>query len=422
MKSDTTRKTPPFVILGCGYVGTRLAQSLREDGVQVRVCARRVALLEPLRAAGAEVHYLDAGRSHQFGPAMLGLDQPVVIYAIPGVPDLPQNEAVRRAAAAALKIHARAFIYLGSSAVYGRSEGSSNDEWVDEETAVASNDPEAGSRLGEEAAVQSVAQSGLRTAILRLSAIYGPALSSSQPARGVRQRLRGGQYKLWDGGRYFFSRIHIDDLVRIIRRTAEYVVTSQRSSTYVVGDDYPCPQGEYAAWLCEHLHLPLPPSADSHLSNRPGQAIRGRRLRNARMKRELGLELLYPSFREGEAIIDDCEQRSTLPSLRMFDPEPTAGSTPGQKREPPPLPSALPGLDFGVALGERPLGVSIVALPPGQTAELGSAYMVLSGELTVTRSGHTSPIGPRGLVPPHATLTNTGAGTAELLAISLKPR
>lgn len=420
MKVETTRKSPPFVILGCGYVGTRLAQSLREDGVQVRVCARRVALLEPLRAAGAEVHYLDAGRSHQFGPAMLGLDQPVVVYAIPGVPDLPQGEAVRRAASAALKVHARAFIYLGSSAVYGRSEGSSNDEWVDEDSAVASNDPDAAIRLGEEAAVQSVMQGGLRSALLRLSAIYGPALSGSQPARGVRQRLRNGQYKLWDGGRYFFSRIHVDDLVRIIRRTAEHLVESNKNALYVVGDDYPCPQGEYAAWLCEHLHLPTPPSADSHLSNRPGHSIRGRRLRNSRLKRDLGLEFLYPSFREGETQLDSCEKGGALPSLRMFDPEPAAAEA--QKREPPPLLTAPAGIDFGVALGERPLGVSFVTLAPGQTAESGSAYMILSGELTATRGGHAGPVGPRTLIPPHATLVNTGAGTAELVAVSLKPR
>ena len=112
---------PPYVILGCGYVGTRLAQSLLAEGARVRVCARRVALLEPLRELGADVHYMDGGRPHQFGPALLGLDRPVVVYCIPGIQDLPQGEAVRRAASAAHKVMARSFIYLGSSAVYGRS-------------------------------------------------------------------------------------------------------------------------------------------------------------------------------------------------------------------------------------------------------------------------------------------------------------
>lgn len=420
---------PPVVILGCGYVGTRLAQSLLADGVQVRVCARRVALLEPLRALGAEVHYLEASRSHQFGPAMLGLDQPVVVYSIPGVRDLPQGEAVRRAASAAYKVHARAFVYLGSSAVYGRSEGNDNSEWVDEDSAVATNDPEAGMRLADEAGVQAVAQNGLRTVTLRLSAIYGPALSPTLPARGVRQRLRGGQYKLWDGGRYYFSRIYVDDLVRIIRRAADRVVSGQAQNLmYVVGDDYPCPQGEYAAWLAQHLKLPMPPSVDSHLSG-PGQIIRGRRLSNARLRRELDMAMLYPSFREGEGQIDACEQSGTLPPLRLNGSESAkteqSGAKPANPAQPP-LPTLQTGLDFGVALGGQPLGVALLTLAPGQTlepnphtgAQTPTVYLVLSGQLAVVRAGERVDVGPRTLVPGQAMLHNASGAPVELIAIA----
>lgn len=308
------KSSSPYVILGCGYVGTRLAQSLLADKVSVRVCGRRVALLEPLAALGAQVHYLDASRPQQFGPALLGLERPVVVYSIPAVSNLPQGEAVRRAAAAALKMHASAFIYLGSSAVYGRSSGFRNDEWIDEDSAVATADPEASLRLTDEAALFSIAAGGLPTVVLRLSAIYGPGLSPSQPARGVRQRLRNGQYRLWDEGRYFFSRIHVDDLTRIIRRAA---AVSPRDANlykvYVVGDDSPCTQAEYATWLCQHLQLPLPESSDSHLASGPANVIRGRRLRNDRLKRELDLTLLYPSFREGEAQIDQAEGCQAVP-------------------------------------------------------------------------------------------------------------
>lgn len=329
---------PPYVILGCGYVGTRLCQSLLADGARVRVGARRVALLEPLRERGAEVVYFDAGRPHQFGPVLLGLDRPVVVYSIPGVPDLPQGEAVRRAATAALRMHARAFIYLGSSAVYGRSEEHLTSEWVDEDTAVASNDPDAALRLADEAAVQSVAQAGLRVVVLRLAAIYGPALSSSQPARGVRQRLRANQYKLWDGGRYYFSRIVVDDLVRIIRAAAE---RAPIGATYVVGDDQPCPQGEYGRWLAGHLGLPEPPQADSHQSRSAGNSIRGRRLNNARLKRELGVTLSYPSYKEGELYIDACEKGAPLPALALVA-EAAAQAAAAPAGESLPAPAAAP--------------------------------------------------------------------------------
>ena len=86
----------PYVILGCGYTGMRLAQALRADGVAVRACARRLALLEPLRQLGATVHYLDAAKPRQLGIALHGPRSPVVVYSIPGVPDLPPGACLAR--------------------------------------------------------------------------------------------------------------------------------------------------------------------------------------------------------------------------------------------------------------------------------------------------------------------------------------
>lgn len=411
--------TPPYVILGCGYVGTRLAQSLLADGVQVRVCARRTTLLEPLHAQGAQVHYLEASRSHQFGPAMLGLDQPIVVYSIPGVIGMPQGEAVRRAASAALRVHARAFIYLGSSAVYGRSEGNSNADWVDEDSTTAPSDPEAATRLADEAAVASIAQSGMRTVILRLAAIYGPALAPHLPARGVRQRIRSGQYRLFDGGRYYFSRIFVDDLARVIRAAADHALTTGSTlSTYVVGDDHPCPQLEYATWLADHLKQPMPPSVDSHLVG-SGQVIRGRRLRNTRLKHELKLSLGYPTYREGEAQIDACEHTGTLPTLSMQQATlPSSGAhTDGQAALPtlPPLPTAQNGCDLGQTLGGSPLGAKYVRLAAGERHDLVGPAMILSGYISVSRHGQVEGAGPRTLLPQGAQLFNIGPDPAELL-------
>ncbi len=412
-------KSPPYVILGCGYVGTRLAQSLLADGVQVRVCARRTTLLEPLHAQGAQVHYLEASRSHQFGPAMLGLDQPIVVYAIPGVMGMPAGEAVRRAASAALRVHARAFIYLGSSAVYGRSEGNSNSDWVDEGSSTAPSDPEAGTRLADEAAVASIAQSGLRAVILRLAAIYGPALASHLAARGVRQRLRSGQYRLFDGGKYFFSRIFVDDLARIIRASAEYAQGSgSMLSTYVVGDDHPCPQLEYVTWLTAHLKLPMPPSIDAHMAG-AGQVIRGRRLNNTKLKRELGISLLYPTFREGEAQIDSCEHSGSLPVLRLADSAEASQAAAAAGRLPavPPLPLLQSGTDLGVSLGGAPLGITFVRLAASERCELSTPALIVSGYVSVSRSGHVEGAGPRTLIPSGASLYNLGPEPAEVLLL-----
>lgn len=411
--------SPPYVILGCGYVGTRLAQSLLADGAQVRVCARRTTLLEPLHAQGAQVHYLEASRSHQFGPAMLGLDQPIVVYSIPGVMGMPAGEAVRRAASAALRVHARAFIYLGSSAVYGRSEGNSNSEWVDEDSTTMPSDPEAGTRLADEAAVASIAQSGLRSVILRLAAIYGPALATHLAARGVRQRLRSGQYRLFDGGRYYFSRIFVDDLARIIRAAGDHAVGGgSMLSTYVVGDDHPCPQLEYATWLTDHLKLPIPPSVDAHLAG-AGQVIRGRRLNNVKLKRELGLSLLYPTFREGEAQIDACEHGGGLPTLRMADAalQASKSGAAGQLPTVPPLSVVQSGSDLGTSLGGVAMGITFVRLQASERRELATPCLIVSGYISVSRSGHIEGAGPRTLIPAGASVYNLGPEPAEILLL-----
>ena len=51
-----------WLILGCGYVGGRLARALLASGQRVRVCARNTQRLEPLAATGAQVHALDAAK------------------------------------------------------------------------------------------------------------------------------------------------------------------------------------------------------------------------------------------------------------------------------------------------------------------------------------------------------------------------
>jgi tryptophan 2,3-dioxygenase len=280
-----------WVILGCGYVGTRLTRALLAEGVRVRVCARNLQRLEPLRALGAEVHALDAAKPRSFGPALYGLRAPVVVYSIPPVPSMPAGEPLRRAADAAITAGASRLVYLGSTAVYGESDPG---DTVDEESAIATGDPLAQPRIAEESAVEAAHLAGLPTVILRLAAIYGPG-------RGVRERLKAGTYQLVDEGAHFFSRVHVDDIVGIVRASVE---RAPAGALYCVADDRPSTQVEYARWLCERLKLPLPPSVPSISPGAPRRAVRNRKISNARVKREIGFAFRYPSFVEGERAID----------------------------------------------------------------------------------------------------------------------
>lgn len=424
-RPDAASAEPPYVILGCGYTGARLTQALRAEGVAVRACARRLSALEPLRELGATLHYLDGSKPRQFLSALHGLRNPVVVYSIPGVMDLPAGEAVRRATEAARQVNASAFIYLGTSGVYGRNELPNNDEWVDEDTVVAISDVDMKSRVADEASVSLAAQGGLRAVVLRLAAIYGPALSAHQPARGVRQRLRRGEYRLVNGGRGYMSRIHVDDLVTVIRAAA---LRAPPGAVYVVGDDHPCPAGEYGRWLAAHLGLPEPPPAET--TGVPRSMQRGRRLRNQRLHRELGVVLRYPSYREGEAQIDATEAGADpgpTPLRAVLGDEscaPQAAVAPTAPLAPPPPPAVLaPGEDLGARLfgGRAPAGIRLLQLQPGDHAPRGVAYLVLSGAPALADT--TDPLPALAMVTPTQALhlPREARGPALLLALSPPP-
>lgn len=394
---------PVTVIFGCGYVGTRLARALLADGHPVRACARNVDRLTPLAELGAELHRIDASRPKQFGPALRGLTRPLVLYSIPPPPGLPGGEVVRRAAQAALGANAQSFVYLGTSGIYGNSP---DDEWVDESTPVALADTSMASRHADEASVEAAASAGLRTTILRLGAIYGPL-------RGMRARLLRGELKLIDDGAHFNSRIFIDDLVTVIRAAFE---RAPQGSLYLVADDHPSRQREYAEWLCQRLGLPLPPSVASLSAGAPRVALRGRRLRNDKMKRELGITLRYPSFVEGEAQIEREERGEAGGAAHAEAAMPAGASATATSSSPlitppfaPPRPlfirhfSALgnnggmrdPKIDerFAIStdvarpLGLRRLGVRHELVPPGRRTCRPHAHSA-EEELTFVLEGH----------------------------------
>lgn len=50
----------PLVILGCGYIGARVARAALAAGRTVRVASRSTGKLAPLGALGAELKYVDA--------------------------------------------------------------------------------------------------------------------------------------------------------------------------------------------------------------------------------------------------------------------------------------------------------------------------------------------------------------------------
>jgi nucleoside-diphosphate-sugar epimerase len=79
---------------------------------------------------------------------------------------------------------------------------------------------------------------------------------------------------------------------------------AENKSKFLVADDEPTTQLIYATWLAERMGVPLPPMRSQFEPGKARVAHRNRKIKNAKLKQELGIELRYPTFREGEAAIE----------------------------------------------------------------------------------------------------------------------
>ncbi|MFN0249133.1 MAG: NAD-dependent epimerase/dehydratase family protein [Kofleriaceae bacterium] len=286
--------TAPIIILGCGFLGSHIARAGLAAGRTVRVLARGTGRMQPLGAAGAEVKFLDVGVMSKIPQSLGGLHGAMVVYSVPPITTLRPGQAIRAAMQAAYGIGASSFIYLSSSGLYG--DKPDDDVWIDEDTPLAVDHGMQNVRSDEEE-LERHGFDTLRAITLRLAPVYGKG-------KGIRPRLREGKFKMLDEGEHATSRIYIDDFVRVVFAAEE---KAQNKSMYLVADDEPTTQLEYATWLCNRLNLPMPGKRALYEPGKPATNHRNRKFRNTRMKTELGIELLYPTFREGEAAIDTWE-------------------------------------------------------------------------------------------------------------------
>jgi nucleoside-diphosphate-sugar epimerase len=286
--------TTPLIILGCGFLGGHLTRAGLAAGRIVRVCARGTGRLSKLGAIGAEVKYLDVGITAKIAPAISGLHGATVIYSVPPVTTLRPGQAIRAAMQAAYGIGARCFIYLSSSGLYG--DRPDDDVWIDEDTPLSVDAGMLNVRSDEEE-LEKHSFENLRAVTLRLAPVYGGG-------KGIRARVREGKYKIIDEGEHVTSRIYLDDFIRIVFAAEEKAFNK---SVYLVADDEPTTQLAYATWLTDHLGVPMVGKRALYEPGKPTVAHRNRKFKNTRMKSELGIELLYPSFREGELAIDAAE-------------------------------------------------------------------------------------------------------------------
>lgn len=268
----------PVLILGCGFTGRRVAQRLRRRGHAVFATTRHCESLVDLANEGVAVYPMTVPGETQAWVQDLP-NRLTLVHSIPVVEDekgRPFDPTPRLLEMLAERI--RRLIYLSTSGVYGRAH------FVDASTPVDGVTTER-IRL-RVAAERAVASGPWESLILRPAAIYGTG-------RGVHASMREGRFYLTAGGDSCVSRIHVEDLAAHVVAAVDSNVTG----AFPVADEEPCSSREVAAFCAERMGLPMPPEVPLEMASETRRS--NRRVDGREIRRILGIELSYPSFRTG---------------------------------------------------------------------------------------------------------------------------
>ncbi|WP_192964879.1 SDR family oxidoreductase [Phycobacter azelaicus] len=177
--------------------------------------------------------------------------------------------------------------YLSTTAVYGDQGGA----WVDEETPVSPSSRRGDWRAQAEAEWQAIPDLPLH--IFRLAGIYGPG-------RGPFAKLMAGTARRIVKPGQVFSRIHVEDIATVLEASID---RPNPGAIYNVCDDEPAPPQDVLGYGAELLGLPVPAEVPFDEAGMTPMARsfygENKRVRNTRIKEELGVTLAYPDYRVG---------------------------------------------------------------------------------------------------------------------------
>jgi nucleoside-diphosphate-sugar epimerase len=260
----------PLLLLGVGPVAMAVLRAAGKDR-KVYGTTRQPMRVFELFHEGLEPIVMPIAVAEIIEPLARGAH---VLASFP--PDGSTDAILAPACRSAAKI-----VYISSTSVYGNVRGK-----VDDTTPVCHDDPGSALRLEAE---QTWRDAG--AIVLRAPGIYGKH-------GGLHTRLKEGSYRIPGDGTGVISRIHVDDLAAIIIAALE---RGTPKTTFAVADLAPVPQIEVINWLCNKMNVPVPDSIP--LSEAPSHLRASREVDPSKALAELGVNLKYPSYREGFA---DC--------------------------------------------------------------------------------------------------------------------
>lgn len=284
----------PVLILGCGYVGQRLARQLRSEGVEVTGVVRSEESAVKLRALGAHAIRADLDAPTQLPPLPTAGAEVYYFMPPPGNGDVDSRLRRMLSTIDRTALPARV-VYISTSGVYGDCHG----DWVDETHALNPATPRARRRLDAETELRGWSEAtGVPIVILRVPGIYGPG-------KLPLERLRQGLPLLREADSPYTNRIQVDDLVAVCRAAMQ---RGRPGAVYNVSDGQPSNMTDYFNRIADRTGLPRPPLVARDQIDQLSPGMRGfmeesKRLDNRRMLEELAITPMYPTLESG---LDAC--------------------------------------------------------------------------------------------------------------------
>lgn len=288
MQGPVTRQRA--FIVGCGYLGLRLARALKSY-YQVLALVSSQSSLKTLRGSGIGGVAVDLDKARPGDLSPVWLKQSIVFYLVPP-PGAGESDTRLDRFFQLVSARPDTFVYMSTTGVYGDTGG----EMVDEATPVNPTTERAHRRLSAEHMTRVwCTENQVRRVVLRVPGIYGPH-------RLPLERLHRGEPVILANESGITNHIHVDDLVQVCVAAAN---DPDVRGIFNVSDGGTHTATEYYELVAKLAGLAPPPQIpldEARLSFSPERMSfldESRRVSNRRLLQELKVTLRYADLAEG---------------------------------------------------------------------------------------------------------------------------
>ena len=283
------------LIIGCGYLGSRVAQLFRSDKEDteqtIYAMTRDHDHAEQFKEQGLApiiADVTDPASLKSLSAANIAVDTLVVAVGYDRNAGLSIHDTYVRGlehVLAAISPDTGRVVYVSSTGVYGQDDGS----LIDEDSPCHPVREGGKACLAAEERLRSHPL-GQNSVVLRLAGIYGPG-------RIPRSAQSSSNEPLPVDPETYLNLIHVDDAAAAVLSAAR-LPHSPTSRLYCVSDGQPLTRGDYFDELARQQGTPPPKYAA------PGESMKDRsagdkRISNAKMLSDLDITLKYPTWAQG---------------------------------------------------------------------------------------------------------------------------